>query len=108
LINYRASTVERLVPHSTEFTIVDAIHRYSYGPFGQRRDKDSWRWLHDLIAFVSLLVEHAVAVVKVLAGARDLPKTGTLVSSRDQETIWPMSRAASPTIALTWALPGTD
>jgi hypothetical protein len=58
LINYLGSTIERLVPHSTEFTIVDVIDGYSYGPFGQTCDKDSWRWLHDLIAFVSRLVEH--------------------------------------------------
>ena len=29
-------------------------------------------------------------------------------SSRDQETIPPMPRAASPTIASTWALPGPE
>lgn len=71
LINYLTSTVERLVPYSTEFTVVDAIHGYGYRPFGQRGDKDSWRWLHDLIAFVSLLVEHPVGVVKVFDCARD-------------------------------------
>jgi hypothetical protein len=69
LINSLASTVERLVPHSTELTVVDAI--YGYRSLGQRRDKDTWWWLHDLIAFASLLVEHIVGVVKVLAGARD-------------------------------------
>jgi hypothetical protein len=69
LINYLTSTVERLVPYSTEFTVVDAS--YGYGPFGQEGDKDTWRRLHDLIAFVSLLVEHTVGVVKALAGARD-------------------------------------
>lgn len=71
LINYLATTVERLVPHSTEFTVVDAIHGYGYGPVGQRRDKDTWRRLHDLIAFASWLVEHTVGVVKASAGARD-------------------------------------
>jgi len=72
LINYLTSTVERLVPYSTEFTVVDAIHGYGYRPFGQRGDEDTWRRLHDLIAFVSLLVEHTVGVVKALAGARDV------------------------------------
>src|SRR5690348_9315819 len=64
LINYLASAVERLVPYSTELTVVDAIHGYGYGPFGQRRDKETWRRLHDLIAFASRRVKHTVGVVK--------------------------------------------
>src|SRR5580692_1489173 len=71
LIDYLASTVKRLVPYSTEFTIVDAIHGYGYGPFGQRRDKDTWRRLHDLIAFASRLIEHTVRIVEASTGARD-------------------------------------
>jgi hypothetical protein len=71
LINYLASTVERLVPYSAEFTVVDAVHGYGNGPFGQRRDKETWWRLHDLIAFASRLVEHAVRIAKASAGARD-------------------------------------
>jgi hypothetical protein len=71
LINYLASTVERLIPYSTKFTVLDTIHGYGYGPFGQRSDKDTWRRLYNLIAFASRLVEHTVAVVKASAGAGD-------------------------------------
>src|SRR5260370_37682854 len=71
VINCRASNGKRLVPHSTEHTVDDAIHVNGNRPLGQRRDKDTWRRLHDLIAFASLLIEHTVGVVKVLAGARD-------------------------------------
>src|SRR5271166_1362057 len=71
LIDYLAPTVERLVPYSSEFTVVDVIDGYDDGPFGQRRDKNTWRRLHDLIAFASRLVEYTVRVAKGSAGPGD-------------------------------------
>ena len=59
------------IPYSAEFTVVDVIDGYDYGPFGQRRDKNTWRRLHDLIAFASRLVEYTVRVAKGSAGPGD-------------------------------------
>ena len=66
-----ASTVKWLVPYPTEFTVVGTIHRHDGGPFGNRRYNDAGRWIRDLIAVASLLVEHAVAVLEGLASTLD-------------------------------------
>jgi hypothetical protein len=57
LINDVTSAVEWPVPGSAKFKVFGAIDRHSCGSVRDRRHQDTYRWLHNLIALASWLVE---------------------------------------------------
>ena len=71
LINYVASAVKWPVPYSTKFKVLGAIDCHGCGSFGDRRNQDAYRRVHNLIALASFLVEHTVGVGETFVRAMD-------------------------------------